>query len=104
MGTYIKTSTITAGKWVTVYGCYGQKTTAFFQEPRGAQIKVRYGAGKWFGKDGQKQGLDGRTYKRLTIGYGSFGYARIQIKVDRTEQVTYQIITGEILATITEPF
>jgi hypothetical protein len=64
-----------------------------FEAPSGAQIKARCGGG-WFGFDRQKQTLNGQDYKKLEVGSGSLGYARMQIKVSQTTDVTYDVYSG----------
>ena len=86
----IKTKHITKGDWRTVETFWNAKGFAFFQAPPGAQIKVRYGYG-WLGFDRQKQTLNGFEYKTLDVGLGSLGYARMQIKVTQTSDVTYDV-------------
>jgi len=81
---------ISSGNWRTVESFWNAKGTAFFQAPAGAQIKVRYGIG-WFGFDRQKQTLDGVEYKKLVVGLGSLGRARMQIRVAQTADVTYDL-------------
>ncbi|MDD8021462.1 MAG: hypothetical protein PHU81_09880, partial [Acidobacteriota bacterium] len=67
------------------------KTAAFFRAPEGAQVKIRY---DW--KDRQKKTLDGVNYKKLTIGKWSIFTARIQIKVPRDTEVTYDVDYGNV--------
>lgn len=81
---------ISSGGWRTVESFWNVKGTAFFQAPAGAQIKVRYGIG-WLGFDRQKQALDGVEYKKLVVGLGSLGFARMQIRVSQTADVTYDV-------------
>ena len=52
--------------------------------------RVRYGGG-WFGFDRQKQTLNGRDFKKLEVGLGSLGYARMQVRVSQTTDVTYAV-------------
>ena len=52
---------------------------------------MRYGVG-WFGKDRQKQKLDGTTYKRLSVGKWSITRARMQIKVSQDTELTYDVV------------
>ena len=90
------TKRVTSGDWRTLEWFFGGSGTAFFDAPRDAQIKVRYGVG-WFGFDRQKQTLDGNTIKRLVVGRSSFARARFQIRVPVTTDVTYLIFPGNIL-------
>ena len=96
----IRTKHVRAGKWRTLESFWNAKAVAFFRETNGAQIKVRYGIG-WFGKDGQKQSLNGFDIKKLIVGIGSIAYARIQMKVPRDINVTYDIYPGTV--TVTAP-
>jgi hypothetical protein len=86
----IKTKRITSGGWRTVEFFWNAQGTAFFRQPIGAQIKVRYGKG-WLGFDRQKQTLNGADYKKLKVGSASVAYARMQIKVSQTTDVTYDV-------------
>ncbi|MCB9433667.1 MAG: hypothetical protein H6668_16975 [Ardenticatenaceae bacterium] len=86
----VKTKYIEKGKWRTVEFFWNAKGTAFFKLPPGAQIKVRYGVG-WLGKDSQKQTLNGEDYKELSVSGASIAYARMQIKVKASAQVTYEL-------------
>ena len=91
----IVTRHVKAGGWRTLESYWNATGTAFFRAPAGAQIKVRYGYG-WLGKDRQKQKLDGAKYKRLCIGKWSVTYARIQIKVPTSTDVTYDVFPGNV--------
>jgi|SRR5689334_2816601 len=91
----IKSKRIESGAWRTVESFWNAKGTAFFRMPAGASIKVRYGAG-FVGFDSQKQSLDGANFKKLTVGIASLGYARIQMRVTTTQEVTYDIYGGGI--------
>lgn len=86
----ITTKKIKSGEWQTVEWFWNAKATAFFRAPEGAKIKVRYGVGV-FGFDRQSQTLNGSDFKKLEVGFGSVGYARIQVKVSHTTDVTYDI-------------
>jgi hypothetical protein len=86
----IRTKRITQGGWRTLELFWNANGTAFFKAPRGAKIKVRYGVG-WLGFDRQKQTLNGTDYKKLGVGLGSLGYARMQITVSQTTDVTYDV-------------
>jgi hypothetical protein len=61
-----------------------------FKAPSVVQKKVRY-AVRWFGFDLQKQTLNGRDFKKLEVGLGSLGYARMQVLVSQTTDVTYDV-------------
>lgn len=88
-----RTKRVTSGDWRTLEWFFNSAGTAFFDIPAGAEIKVRYGVG-WFGKDRQKQRLDG-TIRKLQVG-GAFTLtrARFQIKVQQTTDVTYDVYPG----------
>lgn len=91
----VRTKRITSGGWRTVETFWNAAGTAFFKAPAGAQIKVRYGGG-WFGFDRQKQTLNGNDYKKLTVGLASLAYARMQVKVSQTADVTYDVYGGGV--------
>lgn len=84
---------VKAGAWRTLESGWGATFSCRFQNPAGAQIKVRYGGGWWFGWDSQKQTLDG-TPKIVNVSGASIVYARVQMKVQRDTQVTYTYITS----------
>jgi hypothetical protein len=88
-----KTKPIEAGDWRTVEWFFNATGHAWFGLPVGAEIKVRYGVG-WFGKDRQKQRLDGQSAKKLEVGGWSVTRARFQVKVQRTTEVTYAVFPG----------
>ena len=85
---FIKNKSIKKGGWRTVEWFFNAKGITFFKQPKNASIKVRYGVG-WFGKDRQKQKLDGATYKKLEVATWSLVGARMQIRVPETIIVTY---------------
>ena len=64
-------------------------TTCFFKKPSGAEIKLQYGVGI-FGKESQKQKLDGINIKKIEIGRVSVVLARLQIKVKESTDVLYE--------------
>jgi hypothetical protein len=87
-----KTVFVTDGGWRTLETFFNASGIGVFEDPAGAQIKVRYGVGI-FGFDRQKQTLDGETDKRLDVGKGgSFARARMQVKVNNDTELTYTII------------
>ncbi|WP_074409688.1 hypothetical protein [Aquimarina megaterium] len=86
----IREKFVKKGKWKTMESFFNANGVAFFKAPNDASIKVRYGVG-WFGKDRQKQKLDGRTYKKLQVGKWSLTRARMQIKVKKDTNVTYYV-------------
>jgi len=78
--------------------------TAFFRAPNVARIKVCYGVG-FLGTDSQKQTLNGSDYKKLSVGFGSVTRARMQVRVDETTDVTYDVYGGGVAVTSPEiPF
>jgi hypothetical protein len=91
----LKTKTIPSGAWRTVETFWNANGTAFFRAPAGARIKVRYGIG-FFGFDRQVQTLNGSDYRTLRIGRASVAYARMQVSVSRTVDVTYDVYAGGI--------
>jgi hypothetical protein len=96
-----KTKYVEKGEWRTLEQYWNATGTAFFKAPAGAQIKLRYGYG-WFGKDRQKQTLDGVDVKRLCVGLWSVSYARMQIKVPVSTDVTYSVFPGNVAITTPE--
>lgn len=89
---------IVSGAWRTVEFFWNAQGAAFFRLPAGAQIKVRYGLG-WFGFDRQKQTLIGTDYRKLSVGLGSLGYARMQVWVSQTTDVLYAVYGGGLAST-----
>ena len=87
---------VKAGDWRTLNWFWNVKATLFFAGHAGAQIKVRYGNGWPIGYDSQKQTLDGRNYKKLTVGIVSVAYARAQIRVGSDTEVTYDLYMGDV--------
>ena len=84
---------VQSGDWRTLESFWNATGSAFFRAPAGATIKVRYGVG-WFGKDRQKQTLNGFDYKKLDIGAWSVTYARMQMRVSSSTYVTYIVCPG----------
>lgn len=88
---------VQAGGWRTLERRFGYNVPqliARFKEPAGAEIKVRYGDGWPFGKDRQKQTLDGQQMKELKIGGNSTIFvARMQIRVNVDTDVRYDLFT-----------
>jgi hypothetical protein len=91
----IRTKTIRSGDWRTVESFWNAKGTAFFRLPAGAKIKVRYGVG-WLGFNRQEQTLNGTDFKKLSVGTGSVSYARMQVRVSQTTEVTYDVYPGGV--------
>ena len=92
--TMTKTRFVEVGAWRTLEAFWGGKGSAVFRRPARAQIKIRYGNGWWFGKDGQQQSLDGLQAKALRVGSESVFYARMQMMVPRSVEVTYEFYRG----------
>lgn len=85
-----RTKFVTSGDWRTLEWFWNSTGNAAFIGPKGAVIKVRYGVG-FLGWDSQKQTLDGVSTKRLSVGRTSVAYARMQIKVLSSTNVTYEV-------------
>jgi hypothetical protein len=82
---------VQAGDWRTLERFINASGTGFFLHPAGAQIKVRYGVG-FLGFDSQKQTLDGRNEKSLSVGgVGTYAQARMQIRVSEDTWVRYVV-------------
>lgn len=88
-----KTRFVEVGGWRTLERFWVGKGSAVFRPAR-AQIKIRYGDGWWFGKDSQQQRLDGLQAKALRVGSESVFYARMQMMVLRSVEVTYEFYRG----------
>src|SRR3954470_10032302 len=67
---------VRSGDWRTLETFWNVTTTAWFQKPASAEVKIRY-SGWWFGADRQRQRLDGSTVKRLVISRWSVFTARL---------------------------
>ncbi|MDL5363359.1 hypothetical protein [Halalkalicoccus sp. NIPERK01] len=80
---------------MTLEQFWNAQGTAFFRAPENARIRVRYGVG-WFGNSRQEQTLDGRNYKRLSVGKAGMMRARMQIEVRRPSDVTYEVHGGGV--------
>ena len=91
----IRTKSVSAGDWRTLETFWNVTTTAFFQAPPGAEIKIRY-SGWWFGVDRQRQTLDGENIKRLVVSPWSVFTARIQIRVKQNTNVLYDVEPGNV--------
>lgn len=86
---------MSAGGWRTLESFWNVRTTCFFRLPAGAQIKIRY-SGAFFGVDRQRQTLDGESVKRLGVGIWSLAWARVQILVATSTNVTYEVLPGDV--------
>ena len=84
-----KTQFVEVGAWTTLERLWGSKGRAVFVGPARAEIKVRYGNGRGLGWDLQRQTLDGVHAREMKIGLWSLVYARIQILVSRSREVSY---------------
>lgn len=91
MAEIVRSKIVKAGAWRTLESGWNAVFSCIFRQPAGAQIKVRYGAGSWFGWDSQKQTLNGDD-KILKVSRVSVAYARVQIKVVRDTEVTYRYV------------
>ena len=89
-----RTKSVRAGGWRTLESGWNITFSCRFLKPAGAQIKIRYGDGRFLGRDSQKKTLDGVNPKSVKVGRGSFAYARVQMKVKRDDdEVTYTYIS-----------
>ena len=86
---------VRSGDWRTLETFWNVTTTAWFQKPAGAEVKIRY-SGWWFGADRQRQRLDGSTVKRLVISRWSVFTARLQIRVSNDTAVIYVVEAGDV--------
>lgn len=93
MAEVVKTKTVRSGAWRTLEWGWNARFSVRFVLPAGAQVKVRYGLG-WFGWDSQKRTLSGNSPVLLRVGGGSIAYARVQMKVQATTDVTYTYIAA----------
>jgi len=91
----IRTKNVERGKWRTVEWFWNSTATLFFREPANAQVKIRVGFGR-FGFDKQKRILNGMEYKKIKVGMESLGRSRVQVKVDKTTDITYAIEPGDV--------
>ena len=83
---------VKAGGWRTVFVMWGSAVTVrgVFTRPAGARIKVRYGFG-WFGRDRQKQTLDGTNAKTLKVsGVTTYLRVRFQVKVQADTTIVWE--------------
>lgn len=83
------------GSWATLEQFWNARGTAFFRNPADARIRVRYGVG-WFGNSRQGQTLDGREYERLIVGKAGVTRARMQVKVTKPSDITYEVRGGGV--------
>ncbi len=100
----LRTKHLTGGTTHTVESFWNATGAAFFREPAGAKINVKYGVG-WFSINRQSQTLNGGDYKKLEVGRVSVVYARMRVKVANTTDVTYDVYPGDVAVTTPEiPF
>lgn len=90
----VRNKAVKAGDWRTLETFWNVTTTAFFQDPPGAEVKIRYSGG-WIGVDRQRQKLDG-TIRRLVIGKWSAFSARLQVRVKEDTNVLYVVEPGNV--------
>jgi hypothetical protein len=83
---------VTDGDWRTLESGWNTTFSCIFYGPAGARVKVRYGDGRWRGRNSQLQTLDGNR-RMLTVGQASFAYARVQIRVKADTTVHYTYVT-----------
>jgi hypothetical protein len=95
----IRTRHLPSGETQTVETFWNATGTAFFREPAGAKINVKYGKGR-FSVNRQVQTLDGNSVKKLSVGRGSVLYARMRVKVPKTTDVTYDAYPGNVVITV----
>lgn len=102
----LRTRRVTSGGWRTLEYFWNSSGTGFFRLPDGARIRVRYGGNSWWnGWSRQEKTLNGDDIKRLTVNVlGSLVYARMQMRVSSTTDVTYDVYPGGILTTPEIPF
>jgi hypothetical protein len=98
----LKTKNLPSGITQTLESFWNATGTAFFLEPAGATINVKYGKG-WWSRNTQKQTLDGKRVKKLVVGVGSLAYARMRMHVPVSSEVTYELHPGDV-AVITPEF
>ncbi len=87
---------LTGGTSHTVWAGWNVATTAFFKEPQGAVIRVKYGKGRWSSRNAQEQRLDGHTIMALRVGKGSLVYARMRVKLPVDGDITFEVLPGNV--------
>lgn len=98
---FLRTRRVEPGEWRTLEEFWNAQGTAFFRWPADAEIRVRYGVG-WLGFSSQERTLDGERYERLSVGKGSVARARMQMKVQRATDVTYEVHPGGVGVNVPE--
>lgn len=86
---------VRAGDWRTLETFWNVTTTAWFQRPAGAEVKIRY-SGWLFGADRQRQRLDGTTVKRVVVSRWSVFTARLQMRTTQDATVIYVVEPGNV--------
>ncbi|MCC6179493.1 MAG: hypothetical protein IT305_29640 [Chloroflexi bacterium] len=95
MPEYRRHSFVRAGDWRTVATLWNTNAIGVFRLPAGAEIKIRYGDGWPIGWDSQRQTLDGRTDRAISVGGWSIFVARMQVRVQHDTAVTWlYVVTG----------
>lgn len=97
----IRIKHLLAGTTHTVESFWNSTGTAFFREPAGTVINVKYGKGR-LSVNKQVQTLDGRTPKNLTVGKASLFLARMRVKVPQETELTYDVYPGNVAITTPE--
>jgi hypothetical protein len=92
MAAIVREKLVRAGDWRTLESGWNVSFSCVFHDPAGAQVKIRYGDGWWFGRDSQKQTLDGKNDKIVNVGKGSLVYARVQMRVPHDTDVRYTYV------------
>ncbi len=87
-----RTKHVTPGDWRTLESGWNATFSCVFRLPAGAQVKVRYGNGRWLGRDSQKQTLDGNA-RTVEVARGSLAFARVQIRLQHATDVDYVYVT-----------
>ena len=90
------TKRLPGGTTHTVWRGWNVAATAFFKEPRGAVIRVKYGKGRLFSRNQQEQVLDGRTIMSLRVGKGSLALARMRVKLPKEGDITFELLPGSV--------
>src|SRR4051812_45197153 len=96
----IRTKQLPAGTTQTVESFFNSTGTAFFREPAGVKINVKYGKGRL--SVNRTQTLDGQTIKKLTIGKGSIFLARMRVRMPTAGEITYDVYPGNVAITTPE--
>src|SRR4051794_37761556 len=86
---------VRSGDWRTLETFWNVTTTAWFQKPAGAEVKIRY-SGWWFGADRQRQRLDGSTVKGWSsaAGRSSLRASRSGLRTTRRSSTSWRPVTS----------